>query len=193
MDRALSRVFTVLMAVVMLGVIFAVLTDSRNSIIVKEMFYVAGGALAALLAGLFLAAGSRCSFRRLPRVSVAALAAVILFSILRHHTGIGSVNGPFTIMMLLSLSVITVTSVLFMKREDFRVLTGIFMASSVLLFVYAILQWQGVNLFQWDAVLTRSGRSTGSLAIPTSWGVSPRRPYPLGSHGFSHCPGGQSF
>lgn len=44
MDRALSRVFTVLMAVVMLGVIFAVLTDSRNSIIVKEMFYVAGGA-----------------------------------------------------------------------------------------------------------------------------------------------------
>ncbi len=181
MDRVGSRIFTVLMAVVMLGVIFSVLTDSRNSILIKEMFYVAGGSLAALLGGILLLSGARCSFRRLPPVSVAALAGIILFSMLRHQTGIGSVNGPFTVLMLLSLSVITVTSVLFMKREDFRLLTGIFMASSVILFVYALLQWQGVNIFQWDAALTRSGRSTGSLGNPNLLGGFASAAIPLGT------------
>ncbi len=89
MDRALSRVFTVLMAVVMLGVIFAVLTDSRNSIIVKEMFYVAGGA--------WRPSGRSVPGRRQPVLLPAAAPGFRggpgggdPLLILRHHTGIGS-------------------------------------------------------------------------------------------------------
>ncbi len=163
MRITLSTTFTVLFALVMLGVIFGVLTDSRNSILIKEIYYVAGGSLAALLGGILLLAGAPAHRDRLPRFLFPVLASVILLTLLRHFTGIASVNGPFTFLMLLSLSVITFTGVLYLDRRGLELLIGLLVASSFVLFLYAVLQWQGVNIFQWDASLTRSGRSAGSL------------------------------
>lgn len=180
MRITLSTTFTVLFALVMLGVIFGVLTDSRNSILIKEIYYVAGGSLAALLGGILLLAGAPAHRDRLPRFLFPALASVILLTLLRHCTGIASVNGPFTFLMLLSLSVITFTGVLYLDRRGLELLIGLLVASSFVLFLYAVLQWQGVNIFQWDASLTRSGRSAGSLGNPNLLGGFSSAVLPLG-------------
>lgn len=164
----------------MLGVIFGILTDSRNSILIKEMFYVSGGAVTALLAGVLLIRKTPCHYKRIPTVSLAALVLIIVYSILRHITSFGSVNGPFTIMMLLSLSVIAFTGLLFIEKSDLKFLTGAFLISSSVLFIYAVMQWQGVNIFSWDAALTRSGRSTGSLGNPNLLGGFASAAIPLG-------------
>ncbi len=175
-----SVALAVVLAAVMLGVIFGVLTDSRNSILIKEIFYVAGGSLAALLGGILLISGVPAHVDRLPRFLFPALASVILLTLLRHFTGIASVNGPFTFLMLLSLSVITFAGVLYLDRRELVYLTGLLVASSFLLFLYAVLQWQGVNIFQWDASLTRSGRSAGSLGNPNLLGGFASAVLPLG-------------
>ncbi len=180
MTRTFSTVYTVILAMVMVGVIFGIFTDSRNSILIKEMVYVAGGALAALLGGILVLKGTLCFQERIPRYFLPLLAAVIIYSSLRHVTGCGSVNGPFTIMMLLSLSVLTVTGLLFVDARGFRLLTGILLISSAILFIYAAMQWQGVTLFPWDANLTRSGRSTGSLGNANLLGGFASAMLPLG-------------
>lgn len=180
MSRTLSLTFSILLAAVMVGVIFGILTDSRNSILVKEMVYVAGGALASLIGGILVLRGTVCFSRRLRGNFLLFLTAVILYSVVRHLTGFGSVNGPFTILMLLSLSALTVTGVLFVNRDGFRLLTTVLLSCSGILFVYAIMQWQGMNVFQWDAALTRSGRSTGSLGNPNLLGGFASALVPLG-------------
>ena len=180
MTKTFSMVYTVILALVMIGVVFGILTDSRNSILIKEMIYVAGGALASLLGGILVLRGSFCFKGRISGYFLASLAAVILYSSLRHVTGLGSVNGPFTLMMLVSLSVLAVTGLLFVEIKGLRLLSGILLASSAILFVYALMQWQGVNIFQWDAALTRSGRSTGSLGNPNLLGGFASALVPLG-------------
>lgn len=175
-----SSVFSIILVVIMLGVLFGVLTDSRNSILVKEIVYVGGSALTSILALVFLLMKKPCSFRRIPLIPLALISALILFSVFRFFTGIQSVNGPFTIFMLLSLTMMVVSTVPFLDEKGLRFFIGALLLSSAVVFVYSILQWQGVNIFQWDAGLTRSGRSTGSLGNPNLLGGYASAIVPLG-------------
>lgn len=180
MTGSQSKIFTILVALVMIGVIFGVMTDSRNSILIKEIVYVAGAAVAALIAGIFILSGKHGRFSRIPSLPLTALGAIILYSAIRYYTGLSSVNGPFTIYMLLSLSILTVTSLIFIANKDIRLVSGIFVSACVVLFVYSILQWQGINLFPWDAGLTKSGRSAGSLGNPNLLGGFASASIPFG-------------
>ncbi len=175
-----SGAFSVILVVIMLGVLFGVLTDSRNSILVKEIVYVAGGALTSILAGILLLMRKPGSYNRIPRIPLVLFSTLILFSVFRHFTGLHSVNGPFTIFMLLSLFMLVVSSTPFLDRKGLRFFTGALIIASAVVFVYAILQWQGINIFQWDAGLTRSGRSTGSLGNPNLLGGFASALVPLG-------------
>lgn len=173
--------FTALLIIVMLGVVFGVLTDSRSSILIKEIFYVAGGSIASILAAVLLFAGKPCYRSRIPSLSFVSVSAVLLLTVIMHFAGIGSVNGVFTFLMLLSLAALSVSSLLFVSEKHFRVFTLCLVGSSALLFIYAIMQWQGVNLFQWDAGLIRSGRSAGSLGNPNLLGGFSSAMIPLGA------------
>lgn len=180
MKTVSSRIFTVLFALVMLGVIFGILTNSRNSILIKEMIYVAGASVASLFAGFFFFSGSECFCKRIPSGLLVSLAAVVVYGYTRHYTGIESVNGPFTMLMLLSLSILAVAGSFFIDSKGISFLTGLLVVSSTLLFIYSVMQWQGLNLFPWDAALTRSGRSTGSLGNPNLLGGFASAVVPLG-------------
>ncbi len=181
MRSKVSLVFTVLLVVVMLGVVFGILTNSRNSILVKEMFYVAGGSLAALFAAVLLFVGTPSYTHRIPKISLLSIGAVILLMVVTHFFGTSSPNGPFTFLMLLSLFALVVSSLLFMDHVHIRLFTSIFIGSVSLMFLYAIMQWQGINIFAWDAALTRSGRSTGSLGNPNLLGGFAAALIPLGA------------
>jgi O-antigen ligase/tetratricopeptide (TPR) repeat protein len=180
MTGKLSIVFTVLLIIVMLGVIFGVLTDSRSSILIKEIIYVAGGSLASFIAAVFLFMGKPCYRHRIPRISLLSVSAVLILNVIMHFAGVGSVNGYFTFFMLLSLAALAVSSLLFISEKHFRVFVLFLVGSSALLFIYSIIQWQGINLFPWDAALTRSGRSSGSLGNPNLLGGYASAIIPLG-------------
>ncbi|MCD4707456.1 MAG: O-antigen ligase family protein [Candidatus Sabulitectum sp.] len=175
-----STLYTVLLIAVMLGVVFGILTNSRNSILIKEMFYVAGGSIASMIAAVLLFLGKPCFKQRIPAVSLGAVSSILFFMVIMHFAGIGSPNGPFTVLMLLSLTALTVSSLLFIEESSIRLFTSIMLVSVSLMFIYAIMQWQGINTFSWDAALTRSGRSTGSLGNPNLLGGFASAVIPLG-------------
>jgi len=180
MRTKVSTAFLVLLIAVMSGVVFGVMTNSRNSILIKEMFYVAGGSLAAVMAAVFIFLGRPYYADRFPRITLVSVAAVLLLMVVMHFAGAHSPNGPFTFLMLLSLTVLTVSSLLFIDEAHIRVFTLVMLASSAVMFVYAVLQWQGINVFTWDAALTRSGRSTGSMGNPNLLGGFASAVIPLG-------------
>ncbi|MCK5785318.1 MAG: O-antigen ligase family protein [Candidatus Sabulitectum sp.] len=175
-----SMVFTVLLVTVMLGVVFGILTNSRNSILVKEMFYVAGGSIASMLAAALLFLKKPCYRQRVPLLSLGAVTAVLVLMVIMHFSGIGSTNGPFTFLMLLSLGALSLSSLLFMDESHIKIFTSVMLGSVTIMFVYAIMQWQGINIFSWDAALTRSGRSTGSLGNPNLLGGFASASIPFG-------------
>ncbi len=108
MRTKVSTAFLVLLIAVMSGVVFGVMTNSRNSILIKEMFYVAGGSLAAVMAAVFIFQGKPYYADRFPRITLVSVIAVLLLMVVTHFTGARSPNGPFTFLMLLSLTVLTV-------------------------------------------------------------------------------------
>lgn len=180
MRTRISLTFLILLTVVMTGVVFGVLTNSRSSILIKEIFYVAGGSLAAMLAAVLLLKGNPYYKQRIPLLSLGAVGAVLLLMVLMHHSGVHSPNGPFTFLMLLSLTALTTSSLLFINQTHMKLFVAILLCSASVMFIYALMQWQGINIFSWDAALTRSGRSTGSLGNPNLLGGFASAIIPLG-------------
>ncbi len=180
MRTKVSTAFLVLLIAVMSGVVFGVMTNSRNSILIKEMFYVAGGSLAAVMAAVFIFLGKPYYAERIPRITLVSVVAVLLLMVVMHFAGAHSPNGPFTFFMLLSLTVLTISSLLFIDGAHIRVFALVMLISAAVMFVYAVLQWQGINVFTWDAALTRSGRSTGSMGNPNLLGGFASAVIPLG-------------
>ena len=181
MKPRISTAFLILLIVVMLGVVFGILTNSRNSILVKEIFYVAGGSIASIMAAVLLLMGKPFYKGRIPLMTLASVGAILLLMIVMHYAGTGSPNGPFTFFMLLSLCALTVSSLLFISEVHVKLFISIMLGTVSIMFVYALMQWQGINVFAWDAALTRSGRSTGSLGNPNLLGGFASAVIPLGA------------
>ncbi len=180
MRTRISLTFLILLTVVMVGVVFGVLTNSRSSILIKEIFYVAGGSLASMLAAVLLLKGNPYYKQRIPLLSLGAVGAVLVLMVLTHYSGVHSPNGQFTFLMLLSLSALTFSSLLFINQTHIKLFTAILLCSTSVMFIYSLMQWQGINMFSWDAALTRSGRSTGSLGNPNLLGGFASAIIPLG-------------
>ena len=77
MKTKISMAFLVLLIVVMLGVVFGILTNSRNSILIKEIFYVAGGSIASIMAAVFLLMGKPFYKGRIPLMTFASVESLI--------------------------------------------------------------------------------------------------------------------
>jgi O-antigen ligase len=176
-----SAIFMILLIVVMCGVVFGVQTNSRDSILVKEMFYVAGGSIASMMAAVFVLMGKPFYKNRFSPLTLGSIVTVLALMVVLHFAGTGSTNGPFTFMMLLSLTALTVSSLLFVNESHVKMFTLTLLGASFLVFVYAVMQWQGIYIFSWDAALTRSGRSTGSFGNPNLLGGFASAMIPLGA------------
>lgn len=178
----LSLTVTVFMCVVALLVVFSVSTNSRNSILVKECFYVAAGVLAGAFLGALVLMGRALHLHRIPKTAAVSLALVPVLMLIVHLAGpVSSVNGPFTIMSLSSLALLGLLGVSTIDRKQLGLLAIFLTAISSVLFLYALLQSFGVVLFPWDAGLTRSGRSSGSLGNPNLLGSFSAAMVPFGA------------
>jgi O-antigen ligase len=157
-------------ALTLLAVLFLVQTNSRSSILIKETAYIVGATVLALaLVVLAPAAGLRAACRVGP-LQLLPLAAVLLLGPLHMLAGSGSVNTPYNSASLLALAVIALALALFGDRWVRDRLVVVLVAAGGLVCVYALLQWQGVEVFRWDQALARSGRVSGSLGNPNLMG-----------------------
>lgn len=173
---------TVFLCLVSVLVVFSVSTNSRNSILIKEFIFVAAGTVAGALLGLHLVSGKAHHLYRVPPVSAAALVLVPLLMLVVHFAGpVSSVNGPFTIMSLSALFLLGLFGAAVIDHRHLGLLALFLTAISAVLFIYAILQSMGVVLFPWDAGLTRSGRSSGSLGNPNLLGAFSAAMVPFGT------------
>lgn len=178
----LSRAAAVFLVVMGALVVFSVSTNSRNSILIKEYLYVAGGSLAGLVLGILVLTGTPLHLGRIPRSAAGALLLVVLLMLAVHLLGpISSVNGPFTMASLTALALLgALGAATITPRHRLNAalaMTGISMA----VFLYALLQGLGVSLFPWDAGLTRTGRVSGSLGNPNLLGAYSAAMIPLGA------------
>jgi O-antigen ligase len=154
----------------MLAVLSLVQTNSRTSILIKETSYVAGAALLAL--GV-LAAGISGRLRFAPRLGAAQLLpllAVLLIGPAFMAVGAGSVGTPYASVSLLALSTMAVALALLADRRTRDRLVALLLAAGGLVCIYALLQWWGIEVFEWDRSLARSGRVSGSLGNPNLMG-----------------------
>ena len=153
-----------------LAVLTLVQTNSRTSILVKETSYVAGAALlaaGALVTGL---AGRLRFARRLGPGQLLPLLAILLIGPAFILAGGGSVSTPYSSASLLALSTLAVSLALLADRVTRDRLVVLLLAVGGLVCVYALLQWWGIELFEWDRSLARSGRVSGSLGNPNLMG-----------------------
>lgn len=178
----LSLPVTIFLCVVGALVVFSVSTNSRNSILVKEYIYVAAGVIAGLTTGVLVLSGTKLHLYRIPPAAAVSLALVPLLMLLVHFTGpVSSVNGPFTIMSLGALGMLALLGVAVIDRKHLPPFATFMTVISSLLFIYAMLQSFGISLFVWDAGLTRSGRSSGSLGNPNLLGAFSAAMVPFGA------------
>ncbi len=161
--------------------VFTVSTNSRNSILVKEYLYVAGGSLAGLSLGVLVLAGVPLRLGRIPRCAAAALLLVLVLMAAVHFLGpVSSVNGPFTMVSLAALVLMGAFGAAAIKPRQALSAALAVTALSMAVFIYALLQSRGVSLFPWDAGLTRTGRVSGSLGNPNLLGAYAAAMMPLG-------------
>jgi oligosaccharide repeat unit polymerase len=114
---------------------------------------------------------------------VAAFVFALGWMVLRHFTGVVSVNGPKVIYAFAAMGVTAgLGGLLLGERERTRVLWGL-MCATVILAIYTLLQWRGIIFLPWDIYLDVSGRMSGSLGNPNL----------LGSYMASVLPAGVAF
>ena len=153
----------VLIILTILGSMFLVHTNSRSSILIKEAVYVAGAALAMLIAFLGMLTEGTFASERLCRSLIVSFILLMAWIVFRHFTGIQSVNGPGYIYSTIALaSLVSVIAGTFTRKiRDF--VLWVLVISTALLSVYAILQFLGMIIFPWDAGLTQMSRSSSTM------------------------------
>ncbi|MFO7627303.1 MAG: O-antigen ligase family protein [Candidatus Fermentibacteraceae bacterium] len=178
----LSLTATIFLCVVGALVVFSVSTNSRNSILVKEFIYVAAGVIAGIALGFLVLSGKKFHLYRIPAMAAVSLVLIATLMLIVHFTGpVKSVNGPFTMMSFAALCLLALLGVAVIDHKHLSSLAIFLTVVSSVLFLYALLQSFGVVLFPWDAGLTRSGRSSGSLGNPNLLGAFAAAMVPFGA------------
>lgn len=177
----LSLTTTIFLCLVGALVIFSVSTNSRNSILVKEYIYVIAGVIAGAALGVLVLSGAGLHLNRIPRPALFSIIMVMVLMIVVHFAGpVTSVNGPFTMMSYWALCLLALLGVAVIDNRHAAILALFLTVVSSVLFLYAMLQSFGITLFPWDAGLTRSGRSSGSLGNPNLLGAYSAAMVPFG-------------
>lgn len=180
MNRSLAA--SIFIAAVCMVVMFSVSTNSRNSIMIKEFAYVVAGALAAGFMGVSFLSGGRLHLQRVPGPAASALALIAGLMAVMHFAGpVTSVNGPFTMASFAALSAMAFFGVTVLEKRHVAGLSLAVTVFSALVFIYALFQWLGLNIFPWDSGLTRTGRTSGSLGNPNLLGSFAAAMIPFGA------------
>ena len=165
-----QKLFSWISIACMLLVIFLVQANSRDSILVKEAAYVGAAVLALVLVSVALLTGRPVHRERTPRSRVILLLCILAWMFLTHMMGVRSVNAVFQISSVAALAALVTASALFVEVRWRNRLLAVLLGASALLALYGVLQWRSVNIFSWDAALSRSGRVSGSLGNPNLLG-----------------------
>jgi len=166
----ISRIAAITLILTTVVVIFVVYANSRDSILVKELAYICGAAIALGLTAFAVLSGKSVRSDRLGPKLIIPFLLILFWMGLTHFMGVRSVNAPYLFYSIIALGAITVSMALVIdERWRDRILSAL-LVSSALLSIYAILQSMSVNLFIWDAALNRSGRVSGSLGNPNLLG-----------------------
>ena len=163
-------VLLVCLSLTLLVVLFGLQTNSRSSILIKEAAYVLGALAVCLSVAVLGLAGKLQVAPRLGPIQLLLLAAILVMGPAHMLAGSASVNTPYNSASLLALAVISLALALLGDRWLRDRLVLVFLAAGGLVCFYALLQWQGVELFSWDRALARSGRVSGSLGNPNLMG-----------------------
>jgi O-antigen ligase len=176
-----GRVLSLILAVSIMAVIILINTNSRSSILIKEVCAVVSALALMTVGGLFILTGAPYSTARISRSMLLSLLALLTWIVARHFTGIQSVNGPLIIFYLMALSGLVLAMALLFDRKDRDAVLWTLMAGTVILSGYALTQALGLTLFRWDAGLIMEARSSGSLGNPNLLGSFTAAMIPVGS------------
>ncbi len=180
MTNLQGRAVAVLVSLMMVACVFAIQTNSRTSILVKEATGVAGAAL--LMAVLFAttAAGGVPRWRRLSPAMAALFLAIPAWMLVRHLAGTGSVNGPKVMYYLLAMGGTAGVMAVTMTRPDRDTLLWVMVCATSLLATYAVLQGLGITVMSWDSSLIAGARSSGTMGNPNLLGSFAAAMTPVG-------------
>ncbi|MFO8183024.1 MAG: O-antigen ligase family protein [Candidatus Aegiribacteria sp.] len=163
MTGTFTRIILLVIAVTVLGSMVMVQTNSRSSILIKEAIYVGGAALALLAGAVSMFLTGRMATNRISIPLMLSFLLLMAWIVFRHYTGIQSVNGLKYIFSTLSLGALAFMTASSLDGKSRDVLLWLTVSAAAVLSVYALLQSRGVILFSWDAGITRSARSSGTM------------------------------
>jgi len=176
-----GRILSLILAVSILAVIMLINTNSRSSILIKEICAVSSSIALMAVSGIFLLAGAHFSTSRVSRAMLLILLALFAWIVARHFTGVHSVNGPMIIYYFMALTGLVLAMTMFFDRNDRDLLLWVLLGGTFMLCAYALTQSMGVTLFRWDAGLILEARSSGSLGNPNLLGSFAAAMIPVGS------------
>ncbi len=181
MRRYLNAVIPAIILLTILGAMLLVQTNSRSSILIKESVYVAGAALALLACSVSVALTGKLAWNRISIPLILSFILLMAWLVFRHYFGVQSVNGPKYIYSTLSLGAITFIMAGNLTARARDMILWVLVVSTALLSVYALLQSMGVIIFSWDAGLTQSARSSGTMGNANLLGSFSMAMIPVGA------------
>lgn len=165
----------------LLGSMFLIHTNSRSSILIKEAIYVGGAALALLVASLGMFVDGRIASARFSRLLAVSFILFILWMVFRYYSGIQSVNALKYIYSAIALAGIVVVMATTFTKGNRDTVLWVMVISTCVLSIYAILQSIGVIIFPWDAGLTQTARSSGTMGNANLLGSFSMAMLPVGA------------
>ena len=180
--RSFSRtVIQMIIILTILGSMFLVHTNSRSSILIKEVIYVGGAVLALLVAALGILIDGRIASARLSRSLIVSFILLILWMLFRHYSGVQSVNASKYIYSIIALGSIAFLIAISFTDKIRDTILWVMVVSASVLSIYAILQSMGIIIFAWDAGLTRMARSSGTMGNANLLGSFSMAMLPVGA------------
>lgn len=179
--RSPRTAIQIIIILIVLGSMFLVHTNSRSSILIKEVIFIGGAALALFAASIGIALDGRIASARLSRSLAVSFILIIMWMFFRYYSGVQSVNAikyMYSISALAAL-VFVIAATFNEKARDF-VLWGMVVSTAVLS-VYALLQSFGIIIFSWDAGLARMARSSSTMGNANLLGSFSMAMLPVGS------------
>jgi len=152
-----------LLILTMLGVLLIIQTNSRSSILVKEAVFVGGSAVLLLAGAVILGVRGVIACRRISFAMVLAFVLLLAWLVFRHFGGVQSVNGTKYLYGFLALGGLAFVIAGFVDSGSRNLIIWVLLTAAAVISVYSILQSLGLNIFSWDASITHSSRSSGTM------------------------------
>lgn len=180
MNRGIRLAISGLLILTMLGVLLIIQTNSRSSILVKEAVFVGGSALLLIAGAVMLGAGGVIACRRVSLPMVLSFILLLAWLVFRHFGGVQSVNGTKYLYGLLALGGLAFVIACFLDSRSRNLIIWVLVTAAALISLYSILQ-RGHSFFSWDAGITQSARSSGTMGNANLLGSFSMAMIPVGT------------